>query len=211
MSDPAPLLRRLAGRRLLARAAILFEAVWPALWPPLAVTGVFICAALLDLPPLLPAALHVALLALVALAFVGLLIRGVRHIRLPDDGAADRRLETRSGLVHRPLSVLTDKPATEDPVGAALWRVHATRALTQIGRLHVGLPRPGLAAARPARAAVRGAVVRDRLSGDRQRRCAGSALCRGDAVVARHGRMRRPPSCRPGSPRPPTRVLRRSS
>jgi uncharacterized protein (TIGR02302 family) len=149
MSDPAPLLRRLAGRRLLARAAILFEAVWPALWPPLAVTGVFICAALLDLPPLLPAALHVALLALVALAFVGLLIRGVRHIRLPDDGAADRRLETRSDLVHRPLSVLTDKPATEDPVGAALWRVHATRALTQIGRLHVGLPRPGLAGRDP--------------------------------------------------------------
>ena len=33
------LLRRLAGRRALARFAILFERVWPALWPPLGVAG----------------------------------------------------------------------------------------------------------------------------------------------------------------------------
>jgi uncharacterized protein (TIGR02302 family) len=138
-------LRRLAGRRFLARAAILFEAVWPALWLPLAVVGVFICAALLNLPPLLPASLHVALLALVLLAVAALLFRQFRHVRLPDDRAADRRLETRSGLIHRPLSVLTDKPATADAVGLALWQAHAARAATQIGRLHVGLPRPGLA------------------------------------------------------------------
>jgi uncharacterized protein (TIGR02302 family) len=138
-------LRHLAGRRLLARAAILFEAVWPALWPPLAVIGVFLCAALLNLPPLLPASLQLALLAAVLLAVVGLLFHGLRKVRLPDDRAADRRLETRSGLLHRPLSVLTDKPATADPVGLALWQAHAARAITQIGRLHVGLPQPGMA------------------------------------------------------------------
>ena len=32
MTDPAPSLRRLAGRRFLARLAILFEGLWPALW-----------------------------------------------------------------------------------------------------------------------------------------------------------------------------------
>jgi uncharacterized protein (TIGR02302 family) len=150
MTGPAPPratnpLRRLAGRRLLARAAILFEAIWPALWPPLAVIGVFLSAALLNLPPLLPASLHVALLALVLLAIAGLLFRGFRNIRLPDDRAADRRLETHSGLIHRPLAVLTDRPATADGVGLALWQAHAARALTQIGRLQVGLPKPGLA------------------------------------------------------------------
>ena len=60
----------------MARAAILFEAVWPALWPPLGIVGVFLCAALLDLPPLLPGSLHVAVLALVLLAVVGLLFTG---------------------------------------------------------------------------------------------------------------------------------------
>jgi uncharacterized protein (TIGR02302 family) len=145
MIDPVPLIRRLAGRRLLARAAILFEALWPAFWPPLAVIGVFLCAALLNLLPLLPAWLHIGVLVLVALSSVVLLVRGLRGIRIPDDGAADHRLETRSGLIHRPLSVLTDKPAMTDSVGVALWQAHAARAIAQIGRLHVGVPRPGLA------------------------------------------------------------------
>ena len=157
MTGPAPLLRRLAGRRLMARAAILFEALWPALWLPLGVVGVFLCAALLDLLPLLTNVLHWALLAIVVLATLGLLVRGFRKIRLPDDHAADRRLESESGLIHQPLSVLTDKPATADSVGLALWHVHATRALAQLGRLPVGWPRPGLARRDPR--ALRYAVL----------------------------------------------------
>ena len=145
MTDPALLPRRLAGRRLLARAAILIEAVWPAIWPPLAVLGAFLCLALLNVPVLLPRWAHVGLLAAVLLAVVGLLFRGLYGIRLPDDRAADRRLEKRTGLVHRPLSVLTDKPAVGDNVGLALWQAHAARALAEIHRLRVGLPRPGLA------------------------------------------------------------------
>lgn len=145
MTDSAPLLRRLAGRRFLARAAILFEAVWPAIWAPLAVIGVFLCAALLNLPQMLPASLHLTLLAAVVLSVLGLLAAGLRHIRLPDDRAADRRLETQSGLIHRPLSVLTDRPAISDSVGAALWQAHAARAITQLGQLRVGPPRPGMA------------------------------------------------------------------
>lgn len=157
MNAPAPLLPRLAARRLMARAAILFEALWPALWLPLTVVGVFLCAALLGLPPLLPNGLHLALLALVVLATLGLLVHGFRKIRLPDDHAADRRLESESGLIHQPLSVLTDKPATADSVGLALWQVHATRALAQLGRLPVGWPRPGLARRDPR--ALRYAVL----------------------------------------------------
>jgi uncharacterized protein (TIGR02302 family) len=143
--DSATPLRRLAAWRLLARAAILFEALWPALWPPLAIVGVFLCLALLNLLPLLPGWLHVGLVAFGLVAVIGLLVQGLRGIRFPNDRAADRRLETRSGLIHRPLSVLTDKPAMEDGLGDAIWQAHAARALAQIGRLKVGLPRPGLA------------------------------------------------------------------
>jgi uncharacterized protein (TIGR02302 family) len=143
------LLRRLAGRRALARLAILFERVWPALWPPLGVAGVFVCLALLDLPPLLPPWWHIALLAVVGVLIVGLLIRGLSTIPAPDDAAADRRLELASGLTHRPLSVLTDRPSraqgVPDSATATLWQAHVARAIRSIRRLRVGLPRPGLA------------------------------------------------------------------
>jgi uncharacterized protein (TIGR02302 family) len=155
------LLRRLGSRRALARLAILFEHVWPALWPAIGVAGLFVCAALLDLPLLLPPWAHIALLAVTGLLVVGLLVRGLRGIAAPDDVAADRRLEVGSGLSHRPLAVLTDRPAQggngPDTAGVALWRVHVARTVRSVRRLRVGLPRPGLARRDPR--ALRAALV----------------------------------------------------
>jgi uncharacterized protein (TIGR02302 family) len=159
--DVDRLLRRLAGRRALARSAILFERVWPALWPATGVAGLFVCAALLDLPRLLPPWAHIALLAVTGLLVVGLLVRGLYGIAAPDDKAADRRLEVASGLSHRPLAVLTDRPARggkgPDAAGVALWQAHVARAVRQVRRLRVGLPRPGLARRDPR--ALRAALV----------------------------------------------------
>jgi len=152
-----PLLRRVAGRRELARLAILFEHVWPALWPPLGVAGLFVCVALLDLPRYLPPAWHLALLAGTVAAIVLLLARGLWPVRAPDDTAADRRLERASGLTHRPLAVLTDRPALHDPAGVALWQAHLARTIRQVRRLHVGTPHPGLP--RRDRHALRSALV----------------------------------------------------
>ena len=149
---PAGLLRR---RRALARAVLLFEQVWPALWPALGVLGGFVCAALLDLPAALPPALHAVLLAALALGVAGLAARGLRRVVRPDDREADRRLELASGLRHRPLAVLQDRPAL--PGAEALWDAHVARTLAALGRLRVGLPRPGLAA-RDKRA-LRGLLV----------------------------------------------------
>jgi uncharacterized protein (TIGR02302 family) len=151
------LLHRLAGRRAQARAAILFERVWPAIWPALGVAGLFVVVALLDIPRMLPAWAHLALLLCTVLLVGFLLWRGLSRIRRPDDAAADRRLETASGLRHRPLSVLTDRPAHADAAGDALWTVHVRRALGQIGKLRVGRPSPGLA--RRDRRALRGGLI----------------------------------------------------
>ena len=159
--DLENLLRRLAGRRALARVAILFERLWPALWPPLGVAGIFVCVALLDLPRMLPAWAHIGLLIVTFLLIAGLLVRGLRGITSPDDKAADRRLEVASGLTHRPLAVLTDRPSQgrqgPDLAGIALWQAHVTRAVRQVSRLRVGLPRPGLARRDPR--ALRAALI----------------------------------------------------
>ncbi len=145
-ADPGGLLRRLRSRRAATRAVLLFERLWPALWPPLGIAGLFLCLALLDLPGRLPLWLHLALLAGFSVAFLVALARGIRSIVLPDDAAADRRLERASGLAHRPLAALSDRPVGDDPMAAALWQAHLLRMAQEVRRLRVGLPRPGLAA-----------------------------------------------------------------
>ena len=151
----APLLRRLARRRRLARSVLLFERLWPALWPPLGVAGLFLCLALFDLPRYLPPWPHALLLVGFGSATAWLLLRGLARLRLPDRPAADRRLERATGLAHRPLAALTDRPAI---AGAeALWRAHVARAGAQVRRLKVGLPRPGLAS--QDRRALRGGLL----------------------------------------------------
>ena len=150
-----PLFYRLRRRRRLARLALWFERVWVAVWPPLGIAGAFLCFALLDLPAMLPPSLHLALLVGMGLAFVALLARGLLRLTAPDALAADRRLERVTGLRHRPLAVLTDRPALAG--SDALWKAHVARAVAQIGRLKVGFPHPGLAARDPR--ALRAAVV----------------------------------------------------
>jgi uncharacterized protein (TIGR02302 family) len=139
----------LARRRALARLALGWEAFWPGAWPALSVLGVFVVVALLGLPALLPPWWHIALLAGFAGALGWSVWRAAQGWRTPDDAAAERRLETASGLAHRPLQALADKPAGGDAVAQAVWRLHQARMAALVKKLRVGLPRPGLAARDP--------------------------------------------------------------
>jgi uncharacterized protein (TIGR02302 family) len=141
VTDPAPLARR----RRLARLALAWEAIWPAIWPALGVLGAFCTVALLGLPLLLPGWARPILAAGFGVGLAYALWRGLRGLGWPGREQADRRLERVSGLAHRPLALLADRPAGDDPVAEAVWRVHRARALAAVGRLRVGLPRPGLA------------------------------------------------------------------
>ncbi|NKC33938.1 TIGR02302 family protein [Falsiroseomonas selenitidurans] len=145
MSRPPAPLRHLPQRRRLARLALGWELLWPALWPPLGVLGLFLLLALLGLPLLLPPWAR-GLLALGFLAGIGFATwRGFRGLHVPGRDEADRRLEAASGLSHRPLAALADRPAGHDPMALALWEAHRRRATASIRALRVGLPRPGLA------------------------------------------------------------------
>jgi len=144
---PAP--RRLAGLRLRARAALLWEAAWPRAWPVLAVVGLFLLLALSGVFLVLPAVLHLTLLSVLIAALVVAAVRAARGFAVPGDAAADRRLERASGLAHRPLAALQDRPASGDDAALVLWQVHQAREAARIARLRVGVPRPGLAARDP--------------------------------------------------------------
>src|SRR5712691_12217285 len=149
MTDRPLAKRRFAARLRLARAALVWERAWPALWPALFVLGVFAVAALFDVLPLLPGEAHAGVLALFALAAAGALLWGWRSAGLrawPDTVAARRRIEQASGLPHRPLEALADRPSAPlDGAASVLWAAHQRRMAAAVRRLRVGWPAAGLA------------------------------------------------------------------
>ena len=173
MIAPAAPLPGLGRRLAWTRAVLLTEALWPALAPALGLAGLFLTLALLGLQAALAPAWRAGLLAITAGAMVGTAWRGLRGVVWPDRVAAARRLEAASGLTHRPLAVLADRPAGADPIAAALWQAHRARAVAVLAGLRVPMPRArradrfgligGLAVALAAAAVIAGARAPERL------------------------------------------------
>jgi uncharacterized protein (TIGR02302 family) len=139
-----------ALRMRVARAALIWERVWPACWPALGVLGSLFVLALFDLLPNLPGLLHAAALLGFGAAFFLCLAAAFRKIIVPDRLAARRRIEQASGLEHRPLQTLADRPSGAlDPQAARLWLAHLRRMELATRHLRIGLPKAGLAARDP--------------------------------------------------------------
>jgi uncharacterized protein (TIGR02302 family) len=146
MSDAPGPFRLLTARLRLARAALVWELVWPAAWPALGLIGAFLVLALFDLLPSLPGPAHAVLLAAFALAIAAAAAHGVWRIAWPDRSAARRRIELSSGLAHRPLLALGDRPSTAlGPDGDALWAAHQRQVMASLRGLRIGWPRSALA------------------------------------------------------------------
>jgi len=131
----------------LSRAALLWERVWPALWPASGIAGLFVAAALFDLLSVLPWALHALILSAVITTIGLALYFGLRDLKWPrwSDGA--RRLERDSGLAHRPISEADDTMAAGrgDVWAESLWQLHLAQRLARIGKFRIALPAPALA------------------------------------------------------------------
>jgi uncharacterized protein (TIGR02302 family) len=151
MTDRSPTDRASFAMRLrLARAALLWERVWPPCWPMLAVIGTFLVLALFDLLPNLPGLLHTSVLLGLGAAFVISVTAIFRRLVLPDQFAARRRIELASGLQHRPLEALADRPSgPPDTQAAGLWQAHLRRMEAATRGLRIGFPRAGFAARDP--------------------------------------------------------------
>ena len=135
-----------ARRLLLSRLALAWERMLPAVWPSLAVLGVFLTLSLLDAWTWLPGWLHLILLIGFFAAIGGGMWRQRAALGLPDIGGAMRRLETTGGVAHRPLTTLLDSPAgNPDRAARHLWRRHQERMAEAISRLRVAWPKPRMA------------------------------------------------------------------
>ena len=137
-------------RILLARLVLLWEAIWRNSLPLLVFCGLVAIAMLLGLFQMLSRPLHVGAIGLTAIGFLWTL-RPLLRVAMPGREAALRRLETRSGLEHRPATSYEDtlEAAPADTTGLALWRTHKARLRERIAGLKPGWPSPGLPAIDP--------------------------------------------------------------
>ncbi len=130
----------------LALSGLAWEAMWPRLVPLLCVIGLFLAAAHLDLFAGLEPWTHTGILVVLGLALIGGTWWLFRGFRWPQRESAARRLETDSGVPHRPLAALADSLAIgrNDPFAAALWEAHRKREAERLAALRNRAPRPGV-------------------------------------------------------------------
>lgn len=123
-----------------------FERLWPALWPPLSVLGLFLAVSLLGLWRYLPGWLHGFGLLAFAAAFGWTLFHARLALAWPTRHAGLGRLEEVNALSHQPLRSLDDQLSGghDDPLTRSLWQRHRERLVGMIGGLKVGLPKSDL-------------------------------------------------------------------
>ena len=80
------------------------------------------------------------MLGVLAAALGAAIWRAWGRFRLPPREAADRQIERASGLTHRPLESLEDRPAAAQSAALALWSVHRSRIADRIRHLRSGWP-----------------------------------------------------------------------
>ncbi|MDO8288167.1 MAG: TIGR02302 family protein [Parvibaculum sp.] len=135
--------RRIEQRIWLARALLVWEYLWGGLWTALALTGLFIAAALIGTFEDLPLGIHWAAIASYTLFMASALWNGFKQFRWPSRAAALHHLEGASGLKHQPLSAYEDLPASGsgDP---KLWAAHQAWVTERLKKLRLGTVAPGL-------------------------------------------------------------------
>ncbi|MBV2141945.1 TIGR02302 family protein [Falsochrobactrum sp. TDYN1] len=132
-------------RRLHLRSVLIigFERLWPLVLPLIALAAFFASLSWFGLFALMPRWLHIAVLALFAVAALAGLYLPSRF-RSPTALEITAHIEKANGLVHEPLAVQSGHMATgaNDPFTVALWREHQRRMAERLKGLQSGLPRP---------------------------------------------------------------------
>ncbi|ADZ68565.1 TIGR02302 family protein [Polymorphum gilvum] len=135
--------RRLRSVVLRSRLALFWERLWPALYPPLIVLGLFVGLSWIGLWLALPGWARWPLVAAFAAAFLWS-ARGLAAVRWPRREEALHRVERASGYDHRPLTAIEDdiSAGSSDPAALALWDMHKRRMARALQSLRAGAAHP---------------------------------------------------------------------
>ena len=134
-----------AFERKVQRAAwaLVFEQLWLRLWIILVLGGLYFLLSLISVWPLVGQFVHGLAAGLFGLGVLAALFRAGR-INWPTRDEAIRRIESVSGVPHRPASSYEDtlSASTHDAATLALWKAHRGRMAQLLSRLKSGKPRP---------------------------------------------------------------------
>ena len=137
---------RVEQRIWIARASILWERIWPALWPASGIVGILVAAALFGFLGTAGAGLKVPLVLAVIGTAAYFLHKNFHDFRVPDWSDAARRLERDSLLIHRPITERSDRLAIGkgEKIAEGLWHTHMRTMLARHDRLKFVVPRASL-------------------------------------------------------------------
>lgn len=123
------------------------EALTSLLFPFVLAAGIILGLALLNVFDYLPPVLHLLVLLTIPSGGAFWVWRNRKQWRLPTAKDAWRRVEKISGLIHRPLTHLQDRQATNliDPLAQSLWKQHRRQLASEIRQLRLGWPDFGIA------------------------------------------------------------------
>lgn len=132
--------------RAISWASLFLERLWRSYWPAFSLLFAFTGLACLGVITFFGAAVHLALLLGFAGAAFYFFIRPLVRFRLPRTADVRRSIERQSGLAHRPLEALTDRPADGTAADAQeLWRKYQSRLQNALTRVKPHLPAPNVA------------------------------------------------------------------
>ena len=126
--------------------SLFAERFWASFWPALSVLFAFIGLAALRVFPWLGNAGHIFALLVFAVAFIVALARYGTKFHRPSMREVRRAVEKQSGLLHRPLEAILDRPITTSPETAALWAKYQARLKGLWSRTKIHRPRADIAA-----------------------------------------------------------------
>ncbi|MDF3025692.1 MAG: hypothetical protein K0R10_3053, partial [Alphaproteobacteria bacterium] len=126
--------------------SLFAERFWASFWPALSVVFAFVGLAALRVFPMLGNAGHIFVLAVFCVLFVVALTRYGTKFQRPSMKEVRRAVEKESGLLHRPLEAMLDKPMGASKESTALWAKYQARLKSLWSRTKIHRPRADVAA-----------------------------------------------------------------
>lgn len=120
--------------------SLFAERFWASFWPALSVLFAFIGLAALRVFPMLGNAGHIFALLVFAVLFIVALTRYGTKFQRPSMKEVRRAVEKQSGLLHRPLEAMLDKPMGASKESAVLWQKYQARLKNLWSRTKIHRP-----------------------------------------------------------------------